>query len=146
MGSGAGGATPLTALYRPRRKAALARLCFELAEINLSSPVDCNYTADSTGDPLDRSSRGSNSVPSLQIAYMMPASLRARATTAVGLPRRCAILAHHSCNAFVLSVFHRSSAQAASTSSDRAPTLPALLIRPRCRRSPELYSRGTSPK
>jgi hypothetical protein len=41
---------------------------------------------------------------------MMPASLRASATTAVAFPRRCAIRAHHSCSALVLSVFHRSSA------------------------------------
>jgi len=64
----------------------------------------------------------------------------------IGLPRRCAIRAHHSCSAFVLSFFHRGSDQAASTISERARALPALLIRPRRCRSPELYSRGTSPR
>ena len=83
------------------------------------------------GAPRGRSSCGSNCVPSLQTANMMPASLRASATTAVALPRRCAIRAHHSCSAFVLSVFHRGSDQAASTTGERARALPALLILPR---------------
>lgn len=145
-GFGAGGATPLTALFGPRR---LPRS----PTCDLNSLTQCHYLQQGgyaapgdAGAPPGRSSRGSNSVPSRQTASMMPASLRASATTAVGLPRRCAIHAHHSCSSLVLSVFHRSTAHAASTSSDRARTLPALLIRPRCCRSPELYSRGTSPK
>ena len=93
-----------------------------------------------------RRSLTSNSVPSRQMANRMPASLRASATAAIALPRRCAILAHHSCSARVLSVFHRSSDHATSTKSARALLLPGLLIRPRCCFSPELYSRGTSPR
>ena len=87
-----------------------------------------------------------DSVPSRQTANMMPASFRAGATTAVAFPRRCAIRAHRSCSAFVLSVFYRNSDRAASTISDLARALPALLIRPRRCLSPELYSRGTSPR
>ena len=48
---------------------------------------------------------------------MMPASFRVSATTAVGLPRRCAILAHHSCSALFLSVLHRRTVHAASSSA-----------------------------
>lgn len=89
---------------------------------------------------------GLNSVPSRQMANIIPASLLAKATTIVALPRRIAILVAHPCNACVFGVFHLKSAQAASTSSDLALLLPALLIRPRCCFSPELYSRGTSPR
>lgn len=84
-------------------------------------------------------------MPSRQTAYRMLANFLASAITATALPRRCAILAHHSCSARVLSVFHRSSHQAASTSSALALLFPALLILPRCGFSPELYSRAPAP-
>jgi hypothetical protein len=51
----------------------------------------------------------------------MPASFRASATTAVGLPRLCAILAHHSCSALVLSVFHRRGKKVAAVALARKP-------------------------
>src|SRR3954463_11456545 len=73
---------------------------------------------------------GSNSVPSRHSAKRIPANFRARATTAVALPRLAAILVAHSCSACVFGVFHLRSAHAASTSRALALLLPALLIRP----------------
>src|SRR5439155_19637727 len=90
--------------------------------------------------------RGSYSVPSRHIAYRMPASRPASATVAILRPRRSAIRSAHCRRCSVSEWRERRMHHAASTSSQRIRGLPALVTGPRCCRSPELCSPGTSPR
>lgn len=87
----------------------------------------------------------SYSVPSLSMAHMMPDNRRAKATTAIRFPRRCAIPSAHLQSAAVFGFFSRIIRCAACTSSTLTRVEPALVICPRSCFSPELNSRGTSP-
>ena len=61
-------------------------------------------------------------------------------------PRRTSILCAHIRKPADSAVLDRHTAHAASTSSHRARPFPLFVILPRCRFSPELISRGTSPR
>jgi len=77
----------------------------------------------------------------------MPASFLANATAAIFLPRRRAIFMAHARNSAVAApLFRQMIPQATSTNKLLIRLFPALLIRPRACFSPELNSRGTSPK
>ena len=76
----------------------------------------------------------------------MPANFRARATTATLEPRRAAIPDAQSWRVEFAGLLLLRIVQAASTSMYRARPGPAFEMCPRCRRSPELRSDGTSPR
>ena len=77
---------------------------------------------------------------------MIPESRRASATAAIRFPRRAAILSAQVLRARVSLLFDLMMRHAASTIRERILELPALVIRPMRRLSPELLSPGTSPR
>src|SRR5579863_8702501 len=86
-------------------------------------------------------------VPSRQTANRIPASRRARATTATYFPRRLATLVVQRLKGSASAVGReRRTAQAAWTSRRRMRVPPCFVIRPREVFSPELCSRGTNPR
>ena len=85
------------------------------------------------------------SVPSRHIANEMPASLRAKATAAMRLPRRSAIRLAHARSASVSARPLRNNCHEASTRSARVRRLPVLVMWPRRCGCPLLSSRGTNP-
>src|SRR5260370_4637645 len=112
---------------------------------SVSNPVPPYATCVAT--TARRTLDASYTVPSRQIAKRIPASRRARATTAIGRPRRPAMRSAHSRSAAVSHCFRRRRMHhAAWTNSHRMRPLPALVIRPRRWISLELHSEGTSPR
>src|SRR5262249_61090707 len=86
------------------------------------------------------------SVPSRHIAYKMPATRRATATTATRPLRRRPIRSPHSQSGRVVRRLGvRMTARAVWTSTQRVRLLPVFVIGPRRCVSLELHSRGTSP-
>ena len=68
------------------------------------------------------------SVPSLNMAHMIPESRLASATTAIRFPRRCAMLSAHLHSASVCGFFTLIMVCVACTSSDLAREAPALVM------------------
>ena len=122
------------------------RMIEDLRIRNYSSAFDATATVRSFPGSTVRIFRGLKQVRSRHNANRIPASLRARATVATRLPRRTSIRCAHIRRPADSAVLDRRTAHAASTSSHRARAFPLLVILPRCCFSPELISRGTSPR
>ena len=95
---------------------------------------------------VGRKREGSYQVPSRSRAKRMPAKRRAKATTAMKRPRRAARRSVQAHRATVVGCRTRRMDTAAWTNSERTRGGPALVMRPRRWPSPELHSRGTSPR
>jgi hypothetical protein len=97
------------------------------------------------GYAAQRRRRTSYVVPSRKRWNAIVSSFRARATTAVFLPRRRATRAHQRWSGAAATLFTASAAWAAWTQTARISLRPCLVIRPYSTRSPLARTLGASP-